>query len=224
MTTDKELIYAWDAYCGWCYGFSKTIRSLHENHPELPLTVLSGGLFIGNRTLSIGSFPHIPEANKRISQLTGVKFGPAYEELLSEGSFVLDSERAAIGFNALLSLAPDRAIYLASAMQHAFYYEGMSLSDPGTFYKIAMANNIDPDAVLKLLVDPAAVRAARADFAKVRQLGINSFPSLLLRNGNKLISLGGAMSIEEIEERLTQTNVLQNTSGEHCSLDNNNNC
>ncbi|MUT67989.1 DsbA family protein [Paenibacillus sp. NEAU-GSW1] len=224
MTAAKELIYAWDAYCGWCYGFSKTIRSLHENHPELPLTVLSGGLFIGDRSHSIGSFSHIPEANKRISQLTGVEFGSAYQELLSEGSFVMNSKSPAIGFNALRSLAPDRAIYLASAMQHAFYYEGMSLSDPGTYYKIALANNIDPNAVLKLLDDPASITAARADFVKVKHLGVNSYPTLLLRNGNELISLGGTMGIEELEERLSCTNLIQNIAGEHCSLDNKNGC
>ena len=143
MTTDKELIYAWDAYCGWCYGFSNTIQSFHENHPELPLTVLSGGLFTGARSHSIGSFPYIIEANKRISDLTGAEFGAGYQELLNEGSFVMDSDSSAIGFNALRSLAPDRAIYLASAMQYAFYYEGRSLSDPETYRRIAVANHID---------------------------------------------------------------------------------
>ncbi|WP_238654178.1 DsbA family protein [Paenibacillus piscarius] len=224
MNTDKELIYAWDAYCGWCYGFSQTIRSLHENHPELPLTVLSGGLFVANRSYSIGSFPHIPEANKRISLLTGAEFGAAYQELLREGSFVLDSESAAIGFNALRSLAPDRALYLASAMQHAFYYDGLSLSDPETYHSIALANNIDPNAVMELLDDPAARTEARTDFIKVKELGVNSYPTLLLRNGNELISLGGTVGIEELEERLASTNLIQDTAGEHCSLDNKNGC
>ncbi|AET58507.1 thioredoxin [Paenibacillus terrae HPL-003] len=202
----------------------RTIRSLHENHPELPLTVLSGGLFISDRSHSIGSFPHIPEANKRISQLTGVEFGTGYQEVLRDGSFVMDSESSAIGFNALRSLAPDRAIYLASAMQQAFYYEGLSLSDPETYRKIALANNINPNAVLELLNDPVAITAARADFVKVIHLGVNSFPTLLLRNGNELISLGGAMGIDELEERLARTNLVQNTAGEHCSLDNKNGC
>lgn len=224
MNTDKELIYAWDAYCGWCYGFSKTIRTLHENHPELPLTVLSGGLFIGDRSHSMGSFPHIPEANKRISQLTGAEFGPAYQELLKEGSFVMDSNSSAIGFNALRSLAPDRSIYLASAMQHAFYYEGLSLSDPETYRKIAVDNNIDPNAVVELLKDPSGATAAREDFTKVRNLGVNSFPTLILRKGKELISLAGTMDIEELEERLARTNLEQDTTAVFCSIDNKNGC
>lgn len=45
----------------------------------------------------------------------------------------------------------DHALYLASAMQQAFYDEGMSLSDPKTYHTIALANKIDPIAVLELL-------------------------------------------------------------------------
>lgn len=223
-TTDRELIYVWDAYCGWCYGFSKTIRSLHENHPELPLTVLSGGLFVGDRSLSMKSYPHIPEANQRISQMTGVEFGTAYQERLKEGSFVMDSVSAAIGFNALRSLAPDDAVYLASAMQHAFYYEGMSLSELETYKKIALDNNIDPDAVTGLWNDPAAKAKVQAEFNTVHQLGVNSYPSLLLRNGNELISIGGTMSIDEIEARLARTITVDSPEAEFCSIDNKEGC
>lgn len=119
----------WDAYCGWCYGFSNSLQAFNENHHELPLKVLSGGLFVGDRKQPIGAYPHIPEANKRISQLTGAEFGTSYETLLEEGTFVLDFEAAAKGFTALRFLAPERAYYLASSMQRAFYYEGKSLSD-----------------------------------------------------------------------------------------------
>lgn len=55
---DPTLIYMWDAYCGWCYGFSKSLQAYHENHPELPLIVLSGGLFVGNKKLPLASLTH----------------------------------------------------------------------------------------------------------------------------------------------------------------------
>lgn len=131
-----NLIYVWDAYCGWCYGFTLSLRSFHEKHPELPLTVLSGGLFVGERKQPIGAFTYIPEANKRISELTGVTFGTAYEELFQDGTTVMDSEEAAVGFTALRSLAPERAVYLASAMQRSFYHSGKSLHRNDEYIKI----------------------------------------------------------------------------------------
>ncbi|AYV71846.1 DsbA family protein [Bacillus sp. PK3-056] len=200
---ELALIYVWDAYCGWCYGFSKSLRVFHENHPELPLAVLSGGLFMGHKKLPMAFFSHIPEANKRISQLTGADFGTPYQTLLEEGTFVLDSEAAAKGFSALRFFAPERSYYLASSMQRAFYYEGKILSDPATYREIAIANNIDPEAVLARFGDVASTQDAHADFMKVKQLGIQSYPTLLLQKGEEFIELGGGvMTAEKIEARL----------------------
>lgn len=194
-----ELIYVWDAYCGWCHGFSNSLKEFHENHPELPLTVLSGGLFFNQ---PIGNFPHIPEANQRIHQLTGAEFGTDYQSLLKNGTFIMDSEAAAIGFAALRSFAPERAYYFASAMQQAFYHNGKSLSDLTTYRAIAAANDLDPEAVTTKMLDETFKNEALADFEKVRQLGVHGYPTLLLKNGEKLISFGGAaMNAEKLEVR-----------------------
>jgi putative protein-disulfide isomerase len=51
--------------------------------------------------------------------------------------------------------------------------------------------------------EAAAIREAHADFFKVRQLGVHSYPTLLLQKGEELIGLGGgAMNTEKIEARL----------------------
>ena len=48
MTEPLLTTYAFDAYCGWCWGLSP---ALHEfaaiNRDRIRLRVLSGGLFIG---------------------------------------------------------------------------------------------------------------------------------------------------------------------------------
>lgn len=200
-----SLLYIWDAYCGWCYGFSRSLGEFHAKHPELPLTVLSGGLFAGERKLPIDSFPHIPEANKRISQLTGAEFGESYQTLLEEGGILLDSEAAAEGFAALRHFAPARAYHLAASMQHKFYYEGKSLRDPETYREIAVENRLDPDAVEARFESVDSTADARADFAKVQQLDIHSYPTLLLKKGDEVIGLGGGvMTAEKIEARLEQ--------------------
>lgn len=200
---ELALIYVWDAYCGWCYGFSKSLQAFHENHSELPLTILSGGLFVGHRRLPISTFSHIPEANKRISQLTGAEFGASYQTLLEKGTFVMDSEVAAKGFSALRFFAPERAYYLASSMQRAFYYEGKSLSDPATYREIAAAHHLDPEAVLAQFEDVTSTNDAHADFAKVQQIGVQSYPTLLLQKGDDFFGFGGGvMTTEKLETRL----------------------
>jgi len=182
----------WDAYCGWCYGFSKSLQAFHENHPELPLTVLSGGLFVGHKKLPISSFSHISEATKRISQLTGVEFGTPYQTLVEEGTFVMDSEASAKGLSSLRFFAPERAYYLASSIQRAFYYEGKSLSDPATYREIAIANNLDPEAVLARFENVASTQDAHADFANVQQLGIQSTLHCFCK---KVMNLSGLVEV-----------------------------
>ena len=200
---ELSLIYVWDAYCGWCYGFSKSLQAFHENHPELAITVLPGGLFAGEKLLPIASFPQISDVNNRISQLTGVEFGAPYQALVEEGTFIMDSEAAAKGYSALLSFAPERAYEIAASMQKAFYYEGKSLSDPATYTEIATALHLDPEAVIARFEDKVSTEEAHASFAKVQQLGIQSYPTLLLQKGDELFELGGgAMTHEKLEARL----------------------
>ncbi|WP_019911031.1 DsbA family protein [Paenibacillus sp. HW567] len=199
-----NLIYVWDAYCGWCYGFSKTLRAFRETHPELPLTVLSGGLFTGERKQPISAYPHIAEANNRISQLTGAEFGAGYQRLLANDDFILDSEAAATGFAALRFFAPERAVYLASAMQHAFYFEGKSLSDTETYRELAVAFDLDPEAVTARMKTSSAAEEAAKDFITARQIGVQSYPTLLLQKDGEYIRLGGGtMTPEKLELQLS---------------------
>ncbi|TKI24085.1 DsbA family protein, partial [Bacillus mycoides] len=67
-----------------------------------------------------------------------------------------------------------------SAMQKAFYYEGQSLSDPETYRKIAIELGLNSKQVLERLNSQETIIDAQNDFNKVRQLGVNSYPSLLL--------------------------------------------
>ncbi|MCG7379433.1 DsbA family protein [Paenibacillus sp. ACRSA] len=200
-----SLIYVWDAYCGWCYGFSNSLRAFHQNHLELPIEVLSGGLFIDERSQAMAAYPHIPEANKRIAQLTGVEFGAAYNKLLHDGTFIMDSEAAAIGFSALRSLAPEQAVYLAAAMQRAFYYEGKSLSDIQTYQDIAKQFNLDEQKVIDSIITPETRELVQQEFVAASNLGARSYPTLFLKKGDILYNLGGgAMTADKLEENYAQ--------------------
>ncbi len=116
--------YIFDSYCGWCYGFETILKPFIEAHPELEVTVLSGGLFMDGHSLS--AFPYMSDTNKRIADMFGVEFGKPYLNLLETGSMVPDSNDAAIGFGVLRSFLPKgEHVNLASKMHEAFYLDGM---------------------------------------------------------------------------------------------------
>src|SRR6185503_17583656 len=139
-----EVVYVFDGYCGWCYGFDETLMAFWQaNRHRVPFRVVSGGLFVGANKPRIGTLGFIREANARVTQYTGAQFGDGFDAVLRDGSLVLDSEAAAAGFAALREQAPERAVEIAAAMQHAFYIDGRSLSDPDTFADVARTLQLD---------------------------------------------------------------------------------
>lgn len=95
--------------------------------------------------------------------MTGAEFGPGFERLIADDSFVMDSEPAARGVAALRDAAPDRIVELAAALQHAFYFDGLSLSERTTDRTLAERVGLEPDAVVDAFDGPGAAEAARAD-------------------------------------------------------------
>ncbi|MBD9701227.1 DsbA family protein [Streptomyces caniscabiei] len=198
-----KLVYVFDAYCGWSHGFSGTLSEVVARHPDLPVEVVSGGLFTGSRRVPIRQFGYVQGANAQIAQLTGAEFGEAYERLIADGSFVMDSEAAARGLVALRAAAPDRAAEFAVALQRVFYVDGLSLSDPATYRKIAEDAGLDADAVVTAFASPGTKAAAEADFRRAAALGVTGFPTFLAVDGDHVTELAhGRGTPDEIDARL----------------------
>ncbi|WP_329126258.1 DsbA family protein [Streptomyces sp. NBC_01465] len=198
-----KLVHVFDAYCGWSHGFSDTLREVVARHPELEVEVVSGGLFTGERRVPVREFGYVQGANAKISELTGAAFGDAYDRLIADGSFVMDSEDAARGIAALRQAAPDRVAELAPALQRAFYVDGLSLSEPATYRKVAEAAGLDADAVVAAFEAPGSRAAAEADFRRSAQLGVTAFPTLLAVDDDRVTVLArGHATANEVDRRL----------------------
>ncbi|MCP2243665.1 DsbA family protein [Lentzea aerocolonigenes] len=194
-----KLLYVFDAYCGWSHAFSGTLETVIERNPDLPVEVISGGLFTGDRRVPISNFGFIKGANVQVTARTGATFGDAFNEVLDEGSFVMDSEAAARGLIALRQAAPERAAELAVAMQKAFFHNGASLSDPQTYRTIAEDFGLDADAVVAAFetVSPDE------DFDFAARLGVNGYPTLIAVRGSEMYALArGHATADEVEQRL----------------------
>ncbi len=179
--TDTQVLYVADAYCGWCWGFAPHLAELEAARRHvLPFRVISGGLFVGERSAPLGAYPYIPRANERIIQVTGAHFGEAYQARLAEGTLHMDSTDAARGLAGLREQAPERGLRLLHRMQEAFYRHGQSLSDPATYRAIAEAEGLDAERATAYLSGDEGRQAAEADFRLAQRLGVHQFPTLLL--------------------------------------------
>ena len=173
------------------------------NRHRIAFTAISGGLFTGERAGPISAYPHIPEANARIAQMTGAHFGEAYRQLLEKGTMVMDSTHAAAALGVLRYLAPDKAVLWAHQLQEAFYDRGRSLSDPNAIAEIAQAGGLDAAQVLSHLEDGSALRLAQSDFALARRYGVASYPTLLFVEGSNAHPLPATgATLEVLNKRL----------------------
>jgi putative protein-disulfide isomerase len=197
------LIYVFDGYCAWSYGFAQTMVDVAAMYPELSIEVVSGGLYVGAARVPIRQLPDVRATNRRIGDMTGVWFGDGYERLTAGGGFVMNSVAAARGFAALRRAAPERAVELAAAVHEAFFVDGMSLAEPATYRRIALEYGLDAPAVEAGFDHPWSLRAAEDDFARARELGVKAFPTLLMsgRDCPAPIMVGSATA-RQIEDRL----------------------
>lgn len=198
------LIYVFDAYCGWCWGFSATMTSLAARHPDLPIDVVSGGLMTGPRRRPLRDFGYIADANERITELTGARFGEGFQKLYDQGEFVMDSEAAARGVAALRANAEaGHMVPITGAYQRHYFTDGDDLGSPGTLRAVAEEFGLDAEGVLRDYASPGSLQAAEADFHRAHVLGAEGFPTLLATlDGRYGVIARGAATLADVEGTL----------------------
>ena len=70
-----KILYFWDAYCGWCYGFNKLFTEFYKNHTDIEIEIVSGGLYILENSNKISEYTF---KNEEIVDMYKVEFGEVY--------------------------------------------------------------------------------------------------------------------------------------------------
>ncbi len=199
-----KLIYVYDALCGWCYGFSPVMQKLAEEYGDrLDITVLSGGMIIGERAGPIGEVAgYIKEAYKTVEERTGVKFGQAFlEGTLAEGTTVIHSLQPAIALCAVKELARDRSLEFAGLLHKAIYRDGIAPTVVENYVPYAEQIGLDKKTFLDAMLSKRYLEQAEREFDVVTKLGIRGFPTLLLETEERLYRLlSGYVPYEELKK------------------------
>jgi len=199
------LYYIYDALCGWCYGFSPVMNEFHETHRhELSFEVISGGMITGERIGPIGEVAgYIRQAYKEVEERAGVTFGKAFlEGMMEKGTAIFTSEPPAKALTAFRHFHPHEQIPFAHALQHAIYFDGMEPEDIEGYGLMAEKFGVDRSDYLRRFNAEDNAYAAREDFMFSRQLGVEGFPMVVLKNTQEqyyLVSRGyvNAAKLEE---------------------------
>jgi putative protein-disulfide isomerase len=208
------LIYCYDAYCSWCFGFSPVIKKIAEEYSDkLDVEVLSGGMLAGENKMPIERIaPIFREEYKRVEELAGVKYGEDYLWHIinpDKSDWVMNSEKPAIALCILKEYYPDRQLEFASDLQYSLNYEGRDLDDDEAYRHLLDKYNIQPEAFYSKLNDEVYKEMAYYEFALMKQMQVNGYPTVFIQTGEtKFVMVArGYTAYEDLAPRIE--NVLK---------------
>lgn len=183
------LIYCYDAYCGWCYGFSTVIKKIAADYKDrLDVEVLSGGMLIGDQVMPIEKIAALIQAEyPRVEELTGIKFGDDYLWHINnpdKSDWVMNSEKPAIALCILKEYYPERQLEFATDLEHALKYEGRDLNDDEAYRHLLDKYNIQAEAFYTKLKEEEYKEMAHYEFALMKQLQVTGYPTVFLQTGD----------------------------------------
>jgi putative protein-disulfide isomerase len=210
------IIYCYDAWCGWCYGFSPVIKSLHEKYKtKFDFETISGGMIPVDATQHIGKIAgYIKDAYKTVEQMTGIKFGTDFLWHINNpdlSDWHPNSEMAAIAMSILKDFNPDRSIEFAADLQFALYSEGRDLTDPEAYRHLIEKYEFDPKVFYENLKSEEYKEKAFYDFSLIKQLNVNGFPTLFIQiSESKLYMIARGYSDQKSIEKRIDDIMLEN--------------
>lgn len=179
-----KMFYFTDAMCSWCYGFSPVIKKLKENYSDIDLQIVSGGYLPGNKEVMTAEFEAFLEYHWKNVNLRSGQYFDFSKKFISE-TFCYDTEPSGRALAVIQKLMPDQDFEFLSLMQKSFYAEGKDITNDRVLAGLAEEMGIYQEVFLENFHSQEMKRKTVQGFEFSRQLGVQSFPTLLtLNNGS----------------------------------------
>jgi putative protein-disulfide isomerase len=209
MVRLMKIIYCFDAYCGWCYGFTSQMKKLVSDYAgSFHFEVLSGGMILPEKPVHIRQTAgYINKSYRRVEEVSGVKFGEDYLWHIKhpeESDWYPHSEKPAIALIVFKEYHPAKQVEIASDIQSALHAEGRDLCDDEAYRHLLQRYKIPETEFYNKLHDPSYKESAYGEFEMVKRLQVTGYPTVLVQaNENKFYLLArGYTAFETMKERL----------------------
>jgi len=205
---ENSLIYIGDTLCSWCYGFAPELDAFVQNHPELTLRMVQGGLRPNGVEMVHEMEDFLKSHWIEIEQRTGQPFS---FDLFQNEDFVLDTEPASRAVVVCRMMAPEKELEFFKAVQIVFYVKNRNTNKLETFLEVAQEFELDTKKFAELFESEEAKYATKTDFQLSAEMGIKGFPSVVVKIKNQFFMIAnGFRELKDLEE--VYTNVQQEVS------------
>ena len=180
------LHYIYDPLCGWCYGAEPLVWAAAKAS-DVDLELHGGALWPEPTQLPESTRLYIRQADQRIAQMSGQRFGPDYHNgLLLDPTMVLESRPPTAAVLAAQSLDRSKTLPMLRGIQHAHYEQGRRVVEPNVLADIALEVGLDR-AEFEAAHTLAPVDEHIAETHRLMSLvGAQGFPTFVLQIGEDL--------------------------------------
>ncbi len=184
-----KLYYCHDPMCSWCYAFRPSLTKLLDTLPEeIEVIRLLGGL-------ARDSDEPMPEQTRSFVKMNwqtiehhvpGTKFNYDFWIKCKPRRSTYPACRAVITAS---KQGDDFDMAMTHAIQNAYYLQARNPSDTSTLIELAEELGLDKNKFGEDLKSQETNETLQQEIKLSRRLGLNSFPGLLLDNGEKQIRI-----------------------------------
>ena len=183
---NTKLIYVHDPMCSWCWGFADTYQQLVEQLPdEVEVKRLLGGL-------APDTDQPMPESMQQMLQQTWQRIEQTIPGTHFNFDFWTQCEPRRATYPACRAVIAAREqgeqydTMMTGAIQQAYYQQAKNPSDNKTLIELADGLGLDKNRFEQVLVARETQQQLLDEIATAREMGMDSFPSLLLDHHGRL--------------------------------------
>lgn len=180
------LYYVYDPMCSWCWGYKPTWESIRTSlSGKIDIRYVLGGLAEDTDSpMPMQMRAQIAEYWRKIEGYLGTEFNHDFWALNEPRRATYPACRAIIA-----SRAQEAELDMYAAIQSAYYLEAKNPSDNDVLIKVAADLGLDSEKFARDLTADETHQALLQEIAFARSIGGNSFPSLFLTKGNRVLEL-----------------------------------
>jgi putative protein-disulfide isomerase len=203
------IVYFFDAYCAWCYGFDPVIRKIWSVYNrQYHIELIPGGMIRPPGPVHISKISsYILDSYKEIEQLTGVVFGEDFlwhfkNTALSD--WFPDSEKPSIAFCIFREYFPGEQVKLLSDLHAALFSEGRDLCDDEAYRHLLERYKVPVQDFYSKLHSSEYKEMAHQEFALAQQLHVTGYPTVMIQESESRFHLvtRGYSSFETISQTI----------------------
>jgi len=179
------LIYIGDPMCSWCYGISEQLsETILKLEGKVETQLLVGGLRSGGGDEWNDEFKsflkhHWEEVSVASNQ-------PFSYDLLEKDDFHYDTEPSCRATVVCQSINIDKQFDFFKSIQKKFYVDNDDPKEVSFYKSICEIHDIDFNLFSERFESEIYKIGTQEHFAESRKMGVNSFPTIVLKHGGKL--------------------------------------